>query len=41
MLGHSTVGFTLETHSHVTPTMYREAARVMEDVLGHGRVATE
>ena len=30
MLGHTTVANTLDTYSHVTPTMHREAARVME-----------
>ena len=34
MLGHSTVAITLDTYSHVTPTMHREAARVMDELLG-------
>lgn len=34
MLGHSTVAITLDTYSHVLPTMHREAARVMDDLLG-------
>jgi integrase len=34
MLGHSTVAITLDTYSHVLPTMHREAAQVMDDLLG-------
>lgn len=34
MLGHSTVAITLDVYSHVTPAMHREAARVMDEVLG-------
>jgi hypothetical protein len=34
MRGHFTVGITLDTYSHVTATMHREAARVIEDLLG-------
>jgi integrase len=33
MLGHSTVAITLDTYSHVSPTMHREAAQVMDDLL--------
>ena len=33
MLGHSTVAITLDTYSHVLPTMHREAAKVMDDLL--------
>jgi hypothetical protein len=33
MLGHSTVAITLDTYSHVIPTMQREAAQVMGDLL--------
>jgi integrase len=33
MLGHTTVGITLDLYSHVTPTMQREAARAMDDIL--------
>lgn len=33
MLGHTTVGITLDLYSHVTPTMQRAAARAMDDVL--------
>jgi integrase len=33
MLGHSTVAITLDLYSHVTPTMQREAASVMNDLL--------
>lgn len=34
MLGHSTVAITLDVYSHVTPTMRREAAKVMDGVFG-------
>ena len=34
MLGHSTIAITLDLYSHVTPTMQREAAHVMDAVLG-------
>lgn len=34
MLGHATVAITLDVYSHVTPAMHREAARVMDDLLG-------
>lgn len=34
MLGHTTVGITLDLYSHVTPTMQREAARAMDERLG-------
>lgn len=33
MLGHSTVAITLDLYSHVTETMQREAARVVDDLL--------
>lgn len=33
MLGHSTVAITLDLYSHVTPTMQREAASAMDDLL--------
>ena len=33
MLGHSTIAITLDTYSHVTPTMQREAAAAMDAVL--------
>ena len=32
-LGHSRVGVTLDIYSHVTPTMQREAAAAMDEVL--------
>ena len=38
MLGHSTVAITLDTYSHVLPTMHREAAQVMDDLLGTAQV---
>lgn len=34
MLGHASIAITLDLYSHVTPTMHREAATVMESVLG-------
>lgn len=34
MLGHATVAVTLDTYSHVTPTMQREAAAALDAVLG-------
>jgi len=34
MLGHSTVAITLDVYSHVTPAMHREAADVMDSLLG-------
>ncbi len=33
MLGHSTVAITLDTYSHVTPGMHREAAQVMDQLF--------
>ena len=33
VLGHSTTAITLDTYSHVTPTMQREAAAAMDAVL--------
>ncbi len=35
-LGHSTVAFTLDQHSHVIEGMQREAAAVMDRVVGSG-----
>ncbi|MDP9266351.1 MAG: site-specific integrase [Chloroflexota bacterium] len=37
MLGHSTIAITLDLYSHVTPTMQREAAAVLDSVLGGPR----
>jgi integrase len=34
MLGHARVGLTLDTYSHVTPSMQHEAARAMNELLG-------
>jgi site-specific recombinase XerD len=34
LLGHSTVALTVNTYSHVTPGLSREAARTMDTVLG-------
>jgi integrase len=33
MLGHSSIGITLDLYSHVTPTMQREAVAVMDDLF--------
>ncbi len=33
MLGHTTIAITLETYSHVLPTMQESAAKAMEDAL--------
>jgi integrase len=33
MLGHASIAITLDTYSHVPPTMQSEAATAMEDVL--------
>ena len=33
MLGHSQIAITLDLYSHVTPTMHREAANVMDSIL--------
>ena len=34
MLGHSQITLTLDTYSHVIPTMQKEAARTMDDLVG-------
>ncbi|NIM52594.1 MAG: hypothetical protein GTO22_25675 [Gemmatimonadales bacterium] len=34
MLGHSQIAITPDFYSHVTPTMHRQAAGVLEAVLG-------
>ncbi len=33
MLGHASIAITLDTYSHALPSMHREAAQVMEDLL--------
>jgi integrase len=33
MLGHATIAITLDTYSHVLPTMQESAAAAMEDTL--------
>jgi len=38
-LGHSDFGVTLNTYSHVTPTMGRDAARRLDDLFGEGEEA--
>lgn len=37
MLGHSSVGITLDRYSHVTPDMQQEAARAMSELFGRPR----
>jgi hypothetical protein len=40
MLGHSSISTTLDTHSHVLPTMQENAVRALEDALKlHARCA--
>ena len=34
MLGHSSIAITLDTYSHVLPTMQQSAVRALEEVLG-------
>jgi integrase len=36
MLGHASVGITLDTYSHVLPTMQQSAAAEMDAALGIG-----
>lgn len=36
LLGHSTVSITLDTYSHVLPTLHEEAAGRMEELLSSG-----
>ena len=33
LLGHASVAITLDTYSHVLPTMQESAAKAMEDAL--------
>jgi integrase len=33
MLGHATVGMTLDVYPHVSPAMHWDAARVMDEIL--------
>ena len=33
MLGHGTVGLTLDTYSHLLPTMHKQAATAMDAIL--------
>ena len=35
-LGHATVGITLDTYSHVLPTLQEEAARKLDTLLAQG-----
>ncbi len=34
MLGHSSIAITLDTYSHVLPTMQESAVRALEEILG-------
>jgi integrase len=34
MLGHTTIGITLDLYSHVTPTMQAQAARALDELFG-------
>ena len=34
MLGHTSVGITLDLYAHVTPTMQRQAVAAIEAILG-------
>jgi integrase len=34
MLGHATISLTLDTYSHVIPTLHEEAARTMDRLFG-------
>ena len=36
MLGHSSVGFTLDVYGHVTERMTKQATSVMDDLFGSG-----
>lgn len=36
LLGHSTVSITLDTYSHVLPTLHEEAAGRMDELLSSG-----
>lgn len=36
LLGHSQISLTMDTYSHVLPTMQEEAARTLDRVLGAG-----
>jgi integrase len=35
-LGHSSIGITLDTYSHVLPSMQEEAARAADTIFGMG-----
>ena len=41
LLGHSTIRLTLDTYSHLTPPLHREAAQTMDLVLGLNRRPTD
>jgi hypothetical protein len=36
LLGHSTIRLTLDTYSHLTPALHRQAAESMDEVVGDG-----
>jgi hypothetical protein len=40
LLGHSTIALTLNTYSHVTPGLSREAARAMDRLFGPDEALT-
>lgn len=40
MLGHSTVSMTLDTYSHVTPSLQRSAANALNELMRDQRMAT-
>jgi integrase len=40
MLGHSKVNMTLDTYSHVTPSLQRSAARALDKLMREKRMAT-
>lgn len=35
MLGHATITLTLDTYSHLVPTMHEQAAAIMDRMLGN------
>jgi integrase len=39
-LGHSSIALTLDTYSHVTPTLQRAAAETLAELLSGGRAST-
>lgn len=41
LLGHSTIRLTLDTYSHLTPPLHRQAAQTMDLVLGLNRSSAD